>query len=172
MSFTRDIQSEKLLEEFKSQCHIDQNVRILREVEAFAVVPINKLRVLATLFSRKKFVRNSFLFRQHDRDPHGYIIIEGIVQIYRHYTDKSYMLQELTPHDFFGGLALFADIKRLFSAKAATDVTCLVIDRETFHRFTLNFPEVATRVLETMIKRVVALEDKLLDMQIVECRYE
>ncbi len=170
MNSTTDF--EKLLKDSQHHCDLDQNVSILRKTDAFAVVPIDRLKILASLSSRKKYFRNTFLFHQHDRDPHGYIMIDGKVQLYRHYEDKSYMLQELKPYDFFGGLALIADIKRLFSARAVTDVTCLVIDRESFSKFIVNFPEVAVRVVEIMVKRIVSMQEKLLQMQVVECRYE
>ncbi len=163
---------EKLLKASKSSCELDQNVAILRKTDAFSVVPIDKLKILASLSTRKKYFRNTFLFRQHERDPYGYILIEGTIHLYRHYEDKSYILQELKPYDFFGGLALIADIKRLFSARTVTDVTCLVIDRESFSKFIVNFPQVAIRVVETMVKRIVTMQEKLLQMQVVECRYE
>lgn len=162
---------ENMLLNASCQCELNEYMTILRSVEAFSVVPIDKLRVMASLAKKITFQKGSFLFRQKDSDPRGYILVSGKVQLYRHYRDRSYLLQELKEGDFFGGLALLADIRRLFSARAAVDTTCLVLERDAFRKFVVHFPEVAIKVLDIMIRRIVAMEEKLLEMQVLECRY-
>ncbi|SFN06418.1 Crp/Fnr family transcriptional regulator [Thermodesulforhabdus norvegica] len=162
---------ESLLHRASCQCELNEYMKILRNVDAFSVVPIDKLKVMAYLSQKVTFPQGTFLFKQRDPDARGYILVSGRVQLYRHYKDKSYLLEELKEGEFFGGLALLSDIRRLFSARAAVDTVCLTLERDAFRRFIVQFPEVAIKVLDIMIRRIVAMEERLLEMQVLECRY-
>lgn len=153
------------------RCELEENVEILRCVQDFSEIPIERLKIYAYLSKRFRYKSGHYLFRQGDRDERGYIIISGRAQIIREYSDHSVLLNELPAGEFFGGLALLSNIKRLFSVRAVTDVECLTLDRDSFQKLLVQFPEMASRVLDTMIRRIVQLEERLLENHIHQCVY-
>lgn len=155
----------------KQRCELEENIELLRRVPAFSLIPLDRLKVYAYVCRRFCYRQGEFLFRQGDTDNRGYIMISGKAQIVRERKDHSIFLNILEEGDFFGGLALFAEVKRLFSVKAITDVQCLSLDRESFRKLLTQFPEVAIKVLEPMIKRIVQMEEKLLEIQDNSCVY-
>ncbi|NSW87627.1 MAG: cyclic nucleotide-binding domain-containing protein [Syntrophobacteraceae bacterium] len=145
----------------RDRCELDENLEILRNVPAFSAIPLQNLRLYAYLSRRRCYRAGEFLFHQGDMDDCGYIVVSGTARVLRELKDCSIFLNELKEGEFFGGLALFSDIRRLFSVRAVTDVECLTLDRESFRRMLLQFPDVSLKVLDIMIKRIVQMEEKL-----------
>lgn len=150
-------------------CELDINLEILRGVPVFSGIPLQRLKLYAYLSKRARYREGEFLFHQGETDDRGYIVISGRIQVIREHKDHSILLNEFQEGEFFGGLALLSDITRLFSVRAATQVECLTLDRESFQKLLIQFPELAVRVLEIMIKRVVQMEEKLLQAQEQDC---
>ena len=80
-------------------------------------------------------------------------------------------MHEFGEGDFFGGLALFSDVARLLSVRAVTDLECLTIDRETFQKLFVQFPEVGVKMFDVMIRRLIRMEEKLMQAKADECAY-
>ncbi len=144
-------------------CELDENLKWLRRTDIFAGVPLERLRVYAMLCKRRKCRAGEFLFEQGQPDDKAYIIISGKAQVLRRYRDRTVIVQELEEGDFFGGLALLATIQRLFAVRAATDLELLYIDRETFRKIIRQFPELVEKILDVMIRRIVKMEEKILE---------
>lgn len=150
-------------------CELDKNFEILRAIPVFSAIPMQRLKLYAYLSKRACYGPGDFLFRQGDYDNRGYIISSGRAQVIREYPDHSVLLHEFGEGDFLGGLALLSDIPRLFSVKALTRLECLTLDRESFRKLLIQFPEIALKVLDIMIKRVVQMEEKLIQSETHEC---
>jgi CRP/FNR family transcriptional regulator, cyclic AMP receptor protein len=154
-----------------SRCELERNIEVLRGVEVFSGIPLERLKVYAYLSKRLCYKPGDFLFHQGDADDRGYIVISGKAQVIREFKDHSVLLNELDEGVFFGGLALLSDVKRLFSVRAASYLECLSLNRETFRKLLIQFPEIAVKVLDLMIRRIVQMEEKLLQTQTHECIY-
>ncbi len=152
-------------------CITESKINLLRSIPAFGTVPLDQLKLLASVLPCRTFPHGVFIFRQGEHDSNGYIIQKGTVRMIRHYEHLSFIVKELGPSEFFGGLALFADIPRLFSAQAVVDTSCLIIERGVFRKFAVQFPEVALRVLEIMVKRIAAMEDRFIEMHARELKH-
>lgn len=159
------------ISEQSGRCELETNLDVLRKTPVFSGIPLQRLKLYAYLCKRVCYRAGEFIFRQGDSDDRGYILLSGSVQIVREYEDHSVFLNELHEGEFFGGVALLSDIKRLFSVKAATNVDCLTLDRESFRKILVQFPEVGVKVLDLMIKRIVQMEDKLMQKHVHECVY-
>jgi CRP/FNR family cyclic AMP-dependent transcriptional regulator len=151
-------------------CGLNEKISLLRRVPAFGSVPIDQLKVLASLCYCKTYQGGEFVFRQGTYDINGYILESGRIRMIRHYKDRSFIVKELEVDEFFGGLALLADIKRLFSAYAVETSTCLVVPRDVFQRFVIQFPEVSLRMLEIMVKHIAAMEDRFMELYVEELK--
>lgn len=153
-------------------CELDDNVEWLRKTDVFSTIPLERLRVYALMCNRRRFRRGEFVFRQGQPDDKGYVLLSGKVQMVREYENHSVIVHDLESGAFFGGLALLADIRRLFGARAATDVEVLYIERETFRKILRQFPELTERILDVMIRRIVTMEEKILERHLHECVLE
>lgn len=155
----------------KSRCQLDENLDILRQVPAFSGIPIDRLKVYAYLSKRMHFRAGDFVFRQGERGDLGYVVICGKGQVIRELKDHSILLNEFGEGDFFGALVLLSDTARLFSVRAKTDLDCLTIDRGTFQKLFLQFPESALKMVGIMLKRIVKMEEKLMQAKAEEFMY-
>jgi CRP/FNR family transcriptional regulator, cyclic AMP receptor protein len=155
----------------KSRCQLDENVDLLRRVPAFSGIPLDRLKLYAYLSKRMHFHAGDFVFRQGEQGNLGYVVICGTAQVIREMQDHSILLNEFGQGDFFGGLALLSDAVRLFSVRAKTDLECLTIDRETFQKLFLQFPEAALKMVGSMIQRLVQMEEKLMQAKAEEFMY-
>jgi CRP/FNR family cyclic AMP-dependent transcriptional regulator len=155
----------------RSRCELDENVDILRMVPAFSGIPMERLKLYAYLSKRMQYRAGEFVFRQGESGNLGYIVICGKAQVIGELKDHSILLNEFGEGDFFGGLALLSDAARLFSVRAVKDLECLTIDRETFQKLFVQFPEVGLKTLNFMIKRLVQMQEKLMRARTEECLY-
>jgi CRP/FNR family transcriptional regulator, cyclic AMP receptor protein len=155
----------------KGRCELDKNLEILRRVPMFSGIPTERLRLYAYLSKRIHFRAGDFVFRQGEQGNLGYIVICGKGQVIRELQDHSILLNEFGEGDFFGGLALLTDCMRLFSVRVKTDLECLTIDRETFQKLFLQFPEVGIKMVSIMLKRIIQMEEKLMQAKAEEFMY-
>lgn len=153
------------------RCELDENLEILRRIPVFSGIPLHRLKLYAYIGKRVSYPAGQFIFRQHELGDRGYIIVSGRVQVIREFSDHSVLLNEFKEGDFFGGLALLSDVNRLFSVRAVTCVECLTWEREGFQKLLVQFPEVAMQIMDMMIKRIIQMEEKLLQTQLHECVY-
>jgi CRP/FNR family transcriptional regulator, cyclic AMP receptor protein len=63
--------------------------------------------------------------------------------------------------DLFGESALLDSAARSSTAVALTDGVCLALDRATFRSMLANYPGVAVRVMEQLVRRVRDAEDQI-----------
>lgn len=155
----------------RGRCELDRNLDILRKVPIFSSIPIDRLKVYAYLSKRVHYRPGEFVFRHWECGNLGYIIISGKAQVIRELKDHSIFLHEFKEGDFFGGFALFSDAPRLLSVRATTDLECLTIDRETFQKLFVQFPEVGLKMLDSMVRRLIQMEEKLMQAKADECSH-
>ena len=169
MNSSREPEVSTCARPFAARCELDENLEILRRIPVFAAIPLHRLKLYAYIGKRVSYTAGQFIFRQRETGDRGYIIVSGRVQVIREFSDHSVLLNEFKEGDFFGGLALLSDTVRLFSVRAVTRVECLTWEREGFQKLLVQFPEVAMQILDMMIKRIIQMEEKLLQTQLHEC---
>ena len=161
MNISEDAKERCDMEAPGTKCELSEHANVLRGVDVFSSLPMERLKLLAFLSKRVSYGEGEFLFRQGDLDPHGYILISGVAEVMREYETHSLILARLQAGDFFGGLALLSNIRRLFSARAVENLDVLRIDRESFQKIMIQFPEMGIRVVDAMIQRITEFEEKL-----------
>jgi CRP-like cAMP-binding protein len=138
-----------------------ENLEILRRMDFFSALSLQALKVFAYLFTRKIFKPGDYLFHQDDNDGNAFYILSGTAEVVRKDESGEFSLDKYGEGEFLGGLALLGDMRRLFSLKALTDMTCLVMSREKFTKAIEQFPDLMPRVLETMVDRIRSWEERL-----------
>ncbi len=90
-----------------------------------------------------------------------FLLHEGRVRLVKRIRGTERSLTVLRPGDLFGEDALLSRVTRSASAVALTDVRVLALDRPTFGVLLSTSPEVATRLVEQLVRRLRSAEEQL-----------
>lgn len=135
-------------------CEFQQNLEILRQVEFFAGLPMETLKVFAYLCNRESFAPQDYLYTEDDDDGQAFYILRGQLLLLHNTDNRSEVIRDYRPGDFIGGLSLLAPMRRLFTLKAEQETDCLVLSREKFAKAIEQFPELVPRVFKSMADRI------------------
>ena len=119
---------------------LEDNLEILRQTYFFSGLPLETLKVFAYLCTRDKFKKDEYIFRQHEEDGRAFYIISGKAILEREDNESAKEIRDCAAGEFFGGLTLLGEVRRLFSLKAAEDTICLILEREKFTKAIEQFP--------------------------------
>lgn len=108
----------------------------------------------------KKLNPNEVLFEEGDKGDVMYLIREGKIKITKGKGDDEKVLAVLKEGDFFGEMAIIDGSPRSASAIAATPVSLLVIDKETFKSKIKENPLIEY-VLETLSRRLRTTDEQI-----------
>jgi len=145
-----------------ASCEFKENLSILREIEFFSELPLETLKVLAYLCKREVFKKGDFLFHQKDDDGQAFFIISGKARLVYPEEDRSPSFREFDEGAFLGSLALLGKAHRLFSLKALTDMTCLILSRDKFLKVAEQFPDIILKSLKSVVGRIHKWEENFL----------
>jgi CRP/FNR family transcriptional regulator, cyclic AMP receptor protein len=144
------------------------NLELLMQIPLFARIPLEALKVLAYLCQRETFKPGELLFRQNELDGQAYYILEGKAALLLE-NDAELMLSEFGEGELIGGQSLFADTKRLFSLRATSMVSCLILSRERFQRVLEQFPHIAPTMFEALVVGIHRWESGFLAQHATVC---
>lgn len=108
----------------------------------------------------KKLNPGEILFEEGDKGEVMYLIREGKIKITKGKGEDEKVLAVLKEGDFFGEMAIIESAPRSASAIAATNVSLLVIDKETF-RSKIKENPLIEYVLETLSRRLRAADEQM-----------
>jgi len=145
-----------------ASCEFQQNLEILRQIELFAGLPMETLKVFAYLCRRESYTAEDFVFREDDDDGQAVYIISGQLFLIHETDDGEETLRTYQPGDFIGGLSLLASGRRLFSLKAGKDTECMVMTREKFAKAIAQFPELVPRIFRSVVDSIRRWDQHLL----------
>ncbi len=149
-------------EHIEEKCEYRKNLEILREHVYFSGVELERIKVIALICERKIFQEGSFIFHQNDMGKRAYHLISGRIEVIRDDDGKEVTLGEMKPGTPFGTLALFMPVKRLFSLRARSNVTCLTLDRQKFQGQTSADSKVIQPLFKNLVREIVNWEEHYL----------
>jgi CRP/FNR family transcriptional regulator len=132
----------------------DGKLKLLKTVPMFAMCDAREVERLGMLVEEVDLPAGRVLFKQGDTAQELFIVVSGQVRLDR----DGELLANGGPGDFFGEIALIAGGPRTATATCVTDCRLLVLGRREFHSLMDEFPGLKMRVLETLAKRVRALD--------------
>ncbi|XP_074546304.1 cGMP-dependent protein kinase 1-like [Halichoeres trimaculatus] len=111
-----------------------QYTDFLRSVPSFQALPEDILSKLADVLEETHYSDSDYIIRQGATGDTFFIISEGQVKVSQQNltNDEPMAVKTLSKGDWFGEQALKGEDIRTASVTAVGDVTCLVIDRESF----------------------------------------
>ncbi len=109
----------------------------------------------------RKIAAGEVIFRESDPATEAFLLQDGRVRLLKRVRNAERSLMVLKAGDLFGESALLDSSSRNSTAVALTDGVCLALDRATFRSMLVNYPGVAVRVMEQLVKRVRDAEDQI-----------
>jgi len=132
----------------------DEKLALLKTVPLFAMCADREVERLGMLVEEVDVPAGRVLFKQGDTAQELFIVVSGQVRVER----DGRVLANRGPGEFFGEIALVAEGPRTATATCVTDCRLLVLGHRDFHSLMDEFPGLKMRVLETLAKRVWALD--------------
>jgi CRP-like cAMP-binding protein/cytochrome P450 len=105
------------------------------------------------------YAAGASIIREGDKAEEFFIVLEGQVEVVKdlHLPDeKQIVVAHLGPGEYFGEIGLLRGIKRTASVRAVTDVTVLVLDRQTFITIVSECDLVSAQIADMVRRRVMA----------------
>lgn len=115
------------------------------------------------LFERfgRSFAAGEAIYDEGQAADHCFLLQDGRVRLVKTIRGAERSLTVLKPGDLFGEDALLARTFRSASAVALTDAQVLALDRKTFGVLLSGNPEVASRLVEQLVRRLRHAEEQL-----------
>jgi len=145
-----------------TKSEFEDNLNVLRQTYFFSGLPLETLKIFAYLCTREKFKDGEYIFQQNEDDGQAFYVLQGKARLERRDNGETAELRECKSGDFIGSLALLGDRPRLFSLKALTDTTCLVLNREKFTKTMEQFPALFPKLIKAVVQRIDTWEERFL----------
>jgi CRP-like cAMP-binding protein len=146
--------------ESQSICRLTNDFELLRHSSLFSGLHLDVVKLFAYLSTRRSYRQGDWLIEQGSRADRAFIINDGSIDITVTHKERVVVLQRLHKGDFFGELALLAHFDWFFSARAATALQALLIERTSFQKILEKYPDHK----DPLIERIVQLRvDRLID---------
>jgi len=133
-----------------------KNLEILRQTYFFSGLPLETLKIFAYLCTRENFKQGEYIFRQDEDDGQAFYIISGKTGLKRKDNGETSEIRDCETGEFLGGLTLLGETRRLFSLKAITDTTCLVLTRDKFLKTMAKICNAVAKSIDTWEERFLA----------------
>jgi CRP-like cAMP-binding protein len=131
----------------------------LAEVSIFSYFREKDLQRLAKRSRYFSFEIGDVIINEEEYDGRFFILINGKVDVFKSYgTRKQKLLRTLTPHSYFGEMALFDDLVRSATVVAKEDIKTLCLGNLNLYKEIEKYPQLAIDLLQMLNRRLVALE--------------
>jgi CRP-like cAMP-binding protein len=128
----------------------DAKVELLRKVPLFQRVPRRELAKIAAAATEVSYPQGVPLLRERSREDGFFIILNGEVDV----RQGARLLRTLKRGQFFGEIALLADVPRTATVTTGSPVDVLRISRGDFRKLLHDSPALALKVLEELAHRL------------------
>lgn len=142
---------------------------LLARVHLFSELPAEDLDRLAGLTRRIKLPAERALFHQGEEGDEMFILASGEVEIQVQLRDgKTVTRGRLSTGESFGEVALFDGRPRSASVLTREASEFLVLDRTRFREVLREYPDIAIRLLESLMRRFRAMDEAINETLVVD----
>jgi CRP-like cAMP-binding protein len=127
------------------------------KIDALSKLPLfdglskKELQFLASVTTEVSVGTGSTLVKQGDIGQEAMIIESGTASVHRDRRE----IDQMGPGDFFGEMSLVDNMPRNADVVATSDMDVLVMDSREFSSVLDQYPEVAVKILKTVVARLV-----------------
>lgn len=131
----------------------------LAKVSIFSYFRKKDLQRLAKRSRYFSFEIGDVIINEEENDGRFFILINGKVDVIKSYgTRKQRLLRTLSPHSYFGEMALFDNLVRSATVVAKEDIKTLCLGKLNLYKEIETYPQLAIDLLQMLNRRLVALE--------------
>jgi len=135
------------------------NAEILSKIALFSLMKKRDLKRLSKLTQRHRYEKGDVIVREGARDGRLFIVVSGEVAVVKDLGGPSEVfLRELRSGTYFGEMALIDDYVRTASVVARVDTEVISLDQWNFRDEIKKYPSVAIELLQTLSRRIRAIE--------------
>jgi len=134
------------------------NLNVFRQIDFFSGVPVEVMKLFASLCKRQSYKTGDFIFRQGNDDECSYYILSGSAKLVFAKEEKEYFIREYEAESYFGVLSLMTPMVKQFSLMATRDTTCMVMSRKAFSKVVDQFPGIPLKIIRSIGQRVLQAE--------------
>lgn len=102
------------------------------------------------------------MFSEGDPGDAMYVVVQGLVQVYRDTTSGRLVLAKIRPGEFFGEMALLGNSSRTATAVALSDTVLAAYRSDELEALLATRPEVGARMIRHLVGRLKETTDKLM----------
>ncbi len=135
----------------------DDKISHLQQIPLFDGLGKKELRFLAQMTSEVGVHEGSILVKEGEMGQEAMIVESGTAEVRR--GDRK--IDHLGPGDFFGEMSLINHMPRNADVVATSDMTLLVMNSREFSSVLSEYPEIAVKILKTVVRRLAANQDSV-----------
>ncbi len=133
---------------------------ILSKISLFSLMKKRDLRRISKLTRRHRYQAGDVIVQEGARDGRLFVIVSGEVTVIKGFGEPSEaVLRQLGSGTYFGEMALIDDYVRTASVVARVDTEVLSLDQWNFRDEIKKYPSVAIELLQTLSRRIRAIEN-------------
>ncbi len=137
-------------------------MKVLHAVPLFSQLNPSQLKKISELLHYQKFSKRSMIFTEQEYGDAFYIILAGMVKIFKLAPDgRRKILAILRENDFFGEMAELDKTVRSANAEAFTDTELLKVKKKDFAFFLTTNPRVMFEMLQTLSTRLRRADEEI-----------
>lgn len=130
-------------------------VQVLKNVELFSGLSPEMLQLVADNCTPIRRKKGSTLVHQNEPGSTMYVILKGRVKVTRTNEHlEEVFLAERSVNDCIGEMSLLDGSRRSADVTAITDCDLVVLEREPFMRLLRDSPELALKIMATLVQRI------------------
>lgn len=107
----------------------------------------------------KQYLKGEIIFQEGQPSEHFYILQKGEVEVSIKRHEKRFVINTLTPTDFFGEMGLLSNAPRSATCKAATYVEVIRVNNEDFQKLLKNSHPLTEKIINLLLRRLKRLTD-------------
>ncbi|HMC21260.1 MAG TPA: ATP-binding cassette domain-containing protein [Thermoanaerobaculia bacterium] len=133
----------------------------LREIPLFAELDLATLAALANRFVTERHPAGQIIFQEGDEGDKLHIVVRGTVEILKDTFGKApRQVAVLQDGEFFGEIALLANVPRTATARTRQATVLLSLDREQFDNLMLAEPYLRRKFQDIAVARLQSMESE------------
>ena len=124
---------------------------VIENVSLFNDAPQQFILDIAQQLHETIAAPEEYIFKAGDYGKQMFLIAHGSVEVYNQ--EENQLLRTLSEGDYFGEIALFQDIPRTATVKAATYCDLYSLNKQMFEATLQDYPQIASRIREKAVRR-------------------
>lgn len=145
------------------------DISLIENVPIFEGLKREDLEKIAAKANRQHFPKDSILVYEGQQPDSLYIIVSGKCKVYVSDEEgRELTLNNMTPGDFFGELAIIDGSPRSATVEAMEKTTVLQITGRDFQEFLATTPDALNNMLSELARRVRGVNEHIKDLALLD----